>query len=1206
MTLSRIDLPHTFSNPHMHTFFSSRTLKLSLWALLFSVFSLSFPTAHALVPSGTSVSIDEGTLTNTTSINLTLTASGPAVIEMQIDPGSGVFGAWEAFVTNKAISLPAGDGLKTVNVNFRDQANPLDVAGPESDTITLDQTSPTLNPVSIASDNALNPTTQAKTGDTITVSFTSNEPITSVSSTIATEVATVLNTGGNNWTATLLTDGNEPQGALAFTIDFQDIAGNTGTQVVASTDASSINFDSVAPTATPVTIASDNANSTFAKIGDTVTVSFTASETLDPSTNGTIGGQSATISGGTAFLLTTGAETEGALTFSINIIDPAGNTGILAGTTDASSVIFDKTSPVFDSLLVTAQDAGAASKALAPDGNFYIKNGEKLFFSFSINPADTVNTGNNIGFNIGATPQTTSNFVSSTTPVTNRTRTYTLTSAALEGAVVVTGATFLDQAGNALTGFMAPVLTIIADQTAPTLTTVSIASDNAISPMAYAKTNDTVTVSFTSSEGIQNVSATIDGEIATVTNTGGNNWTATLLTSGDETEGVPLTFTIDFEDYATNPGTQVTSVTDASSIIFDMTDPMITSVNHASDNTFFLGDAPTTYSTNGDDLIITATVSDTISGIKMTDATFFLGVTGQVVVPFVNTVGSTWVATYTANGTEQQGVVPFDATATDNAGNLLTVSSTTDGSNVVHDYTNPTLPTSVVDLDGPESLQFKHRTKAEYSWSGEADPIPGGVTDIAGLLHFDIDYVHSTNLGLSNELNTIVVLPTTSFVPAASLLTADNNPYVMSMEVFDKAGNGSGKSVIYTQKYTIAIIGKITDLAGNPISGASAQIAARAGEVCLVGIELCGAITGPNGDYFLLLRDTANYTLSFSSPNHFLAKQDVFIPPTNDVVINPRLEIIAGNLTQHTTQVVRIKTSQTYTAADGSGHPTFIDVLALGGQISINKISASIFEVSSLSRITSIVSNNPHVVITFKGNNTYEITGAGEVTGTSSDSGGEGSQGGASNFGTSPAHGSGASRIGTRQVSGSGKTSLRITGQSREDYRRLNKEFMTYAESLAAAMEMNQGIVSRVLAYVNRNGYITFQGYQSGRLPLDKVGKRYQNQVRPSGRFVVRSGQSSLAQQAENLKALVQREEPAKEKRLVANYRPRRARAGDEFVSVINHKLKRPLYVAHNKKFRYVNHIVTNDISRIQGKDMDTVKINIGGKKLSVSALVTR
>jgi hypothetical protein len=135
-----------------------------------------------------------------------------------------------------------------------------------------------------------------------------------------------------------------------------------------------------------------------------------------------------------------------------------------------------------------------------------------------------------------------------------------------------------DNAGNDNTA--ATQLTRTADVTGPSLSSVSIASDNANSSN-FANAGDTVTLTFTASETLSGTpTVTIAGQTATVTNTSGNNYTATYTLTDSDSEG-SLAFNIDLTgvtDAAGNSGNTVTTTTDSSSVTVDITPPTIDSV----------------------------------------------------------------------------------------------------------------------------------------------------------------------------------------------------------------------------------------------------------------------------------------------------------------------------------------------------------------------------------------------------------------------------------------------------------------------------------------------------------------------------------------------------------------------------------------------------------------------------------------------------
>ncbi|WP_443096430.1 hypothetical protein, partial [Segetibacter aerophilus] len=105
-----------------------------------------------------------------------------------------------------------------------------------------------------------------------------------------------------------------------------------------------------APTLTSVTIASNNAAPTLAKTGDVVTLSFTASEAINPPVvNIATHSVTATAGSGNSYTATytmVAADASGAVPFTINFSNTAGTAGTqVTTTTNGSSVTFDKTAP---------------------------------------------------------------------------------------------------------------------------------------------------------------------------------------------------------------------------------------------------------------------------------------------------------------------------------------------------------------------------------------------------------------------------------------------------------------------------------------------------------------------------------------------------------------------------------------------------------------------------------------------------------------------------------------------------------------------------------------------------------------------------------------------------------------------------------------------------------------------------------------------
>jgi hypothetical protein len=245
-----------------------------------------------------------------------------------------------------------------------------------------------------------------------------------------------------------------------------DSAGNSLTNTTPTgTNNASYTLDNTLPTLTSATIASNNSDTTKAKVGDIITLTFTASETISTPTV-TIGGHTITPTNtagntwsATYTLLST--DTEGNLGFTVDFADSTGNTGtqVTTATSGGSTVAFDKT--------------------------------------------------------------------------------------------------------------------------VPTLSSVTIASNN--TDTTKAKTGDTITITINASESIT-PTVTIAGQNATIANPSGNTYTATYTMTGAETEGT-VAINIAYVDGASNSGTTATTTTNSSTVTYDKTLPTASTLSPADDGT---------------------------------------------------------------------------------------------------------------------------------------------------------------------------------------------------------------------------------------------------------------------------------------------------------------------------------------------------------------------------------------------------------------------------------------------------------------------------------------------------------------------------------------------------------------------------------------------------------------------------------------------
>jgi len=96
-------------------------------------------------PSGTMVIANDAPSTGvvTVNVNSSMTDAVSGMKQMRVDPGTGTYGAWITYASTYAITLPSGDGVKTVNVQYSDNAG---LVTTRTDTITLGTVTDTAPP----------------------------------------------------------------------------------------------------------------------------------------------------------------------------------------------------------------------------------------------------------------------------------------------------------------------------------------------------------------------------------------------------------------------------------------------------------------------------------------------------------------------------------------------------------------------------------------------------------------------------------------------------------------------------------------------------------------------------------------------------------------------------------------------------------------------------------------------------------------------------------------------------------------------------------------------------------------------------------------------------------------------------------------------------------------------------------------------------
>jgi gliding motility-associated-like protein len=170
--------------------------------------------------------------------------------------------------------------------------------------------------------------------------------------TINNPYVTAITGSGTAWNVTCYTGTGEGLLTLRFVNDngISPLV-NNAVPVIGQT----FTIDRTAPAILMTSIRSNNADTAWAKNGDSVLLTFRANEAIRTPVV-TIAGQTAAVTdlGGNmwrAGYLTKSTDTEGIVPFTISITDIAGNTAAtVTGTTNATQVSFDKTNPVVSSI----------------------------------------------------------------------------------------------------------------------------------------------------------------------------------------------------------------------------------------------------------------------------------------------------------------------------------------------------------------------------------------------------------------------------------------------------------------------------------------------------------------------------------------------------------------------------------------------------------------------------------------------------------------------------------------------------------------------------------------------------------------------------------------------------------------------------------------------------------------------------------------
>ncbi len=736
-------------------------------------------TVDQTAPTLIAVSIESNSLDTTlatagNTVTLSFTSDEPILEPTVTISGDGasaiVTGSGISWSATKTVASTDDDGVVAFSISFTDLATndgtPVTSPTTSNSDVTVDNTAPELTTVYIASDNA--DPSRATTDDTVTLEFTSSEPIQTPTVTFG-GISAVVTGSATSWSAAkIITDTDSDGSAVTFTIDFTDWATNDGTPVTSTTDSSVVTVYQTAPDTTDpelniVSIESNNSDTSRATLDDIITLSFTSDEPIGTPTV-TINGITATVApavaGSTiswsATKAITAADNDGAVEFTIDFTDLATNDGIqVTSITTGSSVTVDQTAPELTAVSIESNNSNDTTLATA---------GNTVTLSFTsdepiLEPIVTINGDTVTATVLGGVTTTWSAET-------------TIASTDSDG-VVDFSISFFDLASNDGGIATSPTTSnpdVTVDNTAPELDTVSIESDNTDTNLAT--TDDTVTLEFTSLEPIQTPAVTFGGISADTVTGSGDTWSATKIITAADADGSAVTFDISFSDLATNAGTPVTSTTDSSVVTVyqtapDTTDPELNIVSIESNNS-------DTSRATLDDIITLSFTSDEPIG---TPTVTINGITATV-APAVAGSTISWSATKAITAADNDGAVEFTIDFTDLATNDgIQVTSITTGSSVTVDQTAPELTAVSIESNNSNDTTLATAGNTVTLSFTSDEPILEPIVTING------DTVTATVLGGV----------TTTWSAETTIASTDSDGVVdFSISFFDLASNDGG------------------------------------------------------------------------------------------------------------------------------------------------------------------------------------------------------------------------------------------------------------------------------------------------------------------------------------------------------------------------------------------------------------------------------
>ena len=600
--------------------------------------------------------------------------------------------------------------------------------------LTIDRTNPTISNLTIYSNNT-HDTSLATLGDALNITITANENLSSAEIMLLNSTY-AMNITGQIANASVIVNASHADGQVEFNITTFDLAGNSLTVTQTNLNSSNLTIDRTNPTLSNLTIYSNNAhNTSLATLGDALNITITANENLSSAEimllNSTyamnITGQIANAS-----VIVNASHADGKVEFNITTFDLAGNSlTVTQANLNSPDLTIDKNVPSMSNLSLYSNNSDS-SLARADDLiNITLEVSEQIYNA----------TLQILGTEINMTESNNTAYANITVLENS------------QNGPVEFNITAYDAAGNEfnLTQNNASA-NVIIDTVNPESSNLTIYSNNPHNT-SLATLGNTLNITITANENLSSAEIMLLNSTYAMNITGQIAY-ASMMINASHADG-QVKFNITAFDLAGNSLTVTQANLNSSNLTIDKNVPGVINLGLYSNN------SDPSLARAGDLINITIELSEQIYDATLQILNTTINMTESINTAYAN-------ITVLQNSTN--GLVEFNITAYDGAGNEFSVTHNHTSTNVIIDTVNPILSNLTI---------YSNNSRTDYAMAGH-------------LLNITItanEALKAANVTVFGITHMMIVTGTTASANVTVNETSPEGDVLFNITAFDLAGN---------------------------------------------------------------------------------------------------------------------------------------------------------------------------------------------------------------------------------------------------------------------------------------------------------------------------------------------------------------------------------------------------------------------------------